>query len=352
MSGRAARSRNPLSPWLVACLAAAASSMGHQVSVATNSPLPFPEPPSVEVLPPQCNPDSFPMEAFLDTLRVELAGTQMRCCSIAERGSVEAPSTAWRIELESAPCSNTLEQIHIKARSPGGIQLVEREISLGDVAQALQPRTLALVAAELIRTVAPSSREDPREPVKPQQATARALPRASSRPVPAKTLGVHLEATSRHLPPRDTTFWGGRARWSVHRGNLHASLDWGAEYAHARATLGDLHLSSASLGLGVGPRFVSQAATLDLGIRAELGMLWVRGSTGFSDVRIESGSAVFSNLGVWGALQVPAQFKLRPELTVEAGGVMRGVDAQVNRQTVAGMAGYYMLIALGITMPL
>jgi hypothetical protein len=81
-------------------------------------------------------------------------------------------------------------------------------------------------------------------------------------------------------------------------------------------------------------------------------MVWVRGSTGLADVRIDSGTAVFSNLGVWGSLHGPAKFKIRPELTVEAGGVMRGVDAQVNRQTVAGMAGYYMLFALGVTMPL
>jgi hypothetical protein len=133
---------------------------------------------------------------------------------------------------------------------------------------------------------------------------------------------------------------------------LHADLDLGADYARARSELGDVFLLSASAGFGLGPRFTIRNVILDLGPRAELGWAWIRGEPAFAEVRTGSGSDLISSIGFRVSIEAPAQVKLRPSLTLESGGVIRGVKAEVNGQPVAGMTDYYLVAALGIAVSL
>ena len=156
----------------------------------------------------------------------------------------------------------------------------------------------------------------------------------------------------RGLPTRDTTLWGGRVRLTAHRQVFHADLDLGGSYARAQAQLGDVLFHTASVGLGFGPRVVTRTALLDLGLRAELGWAWVHGETALADVSTGAGSELISNVGFRASLEIPAQMKVRPNLTLETGAVVRGVKGEVNGQPVAGMTGYYLLAALGIAVSL
>jgi hypothetical protein len=165
-------------------------------------------------------------------------------------------------------------------------------------------------------------------------------------------LSIHAAAEARGLPKWHTTMWGGRVGFTVHWRILHADLDLGAEYARARTDLGDVLVRSASAGFGLGPRLAIRIAIIDLGLRAGLGWAWIRGETRFADVRTGAGSDLISTVGFRVSIQVPAQLKIRPGLTLESGGVVRGVNGHVNGHPVVGITGYYLLAALGIAVSL
>jgi hypothetical protein len=129
-------------------------------------------------------------------------------------------------------------------------------------------------------------------------------------------------------------------------------VDLGGNYDRAQAQLGDVLVHSASVGLGFGPRFATRTAVLDLGLRAELGWAWIHGETALADVRTGAGSGLISSVGFRASLEVPAQMRVCPHLSLETGAVVRGVKGDMSGESVAGMTGYYLLGALGIAVSL
>ena len=315
-------------------------------------PLPPPSPFEarfVVLSPPLCRADSFQLVPFLDSLRVELVGRGLDCCTLVSPGN-RLPTVALpRVKVEIVPCTADADRLQVSAHGPMDSRVVEREISLADVAPTARPRALALAVAELLRSLEQGAVGTAPEAV--------AVASHASLPSPTPTDGarpvsIHVEAEARALPAQKTVMWGGRARFTVHRRPLHADLDVGANYARAQSDLGVVLLRSASAGLGLGPRFATRSVIADLGLRAELGWAWIRGEPAFVDVKTGSGSEPIASIGLRLSLQAPAQVKIRPSITLESGGVVRGAKAQVNGQAVAGMTGYYLLAALGIAVSL
>jgi hypothetical protein len=298
----------------------------------------------VEVTPPVCGSGSFQAVAFLDSLRVELAGRGLACCTLAEPGG-EGDTGALRVTLELVPCAADAEQILASARDPSDGRVVAREISFSDVAETARPRALALAVAELIRTLGHPP-EKPTPP--PPAAVVSSTPPPPPSPTRAARLSLALEGEARVLPTRSTTVWGARARIMVPWRGLHADLDVGGGYASAGSDLGDVALRTASLGVGFGPRLTTRAAVIDFGLHAELGWAWIRGDPVSADVHSGSGSGVTSSVGLRVAAALPAAFKIRPCLALEGGGVLQGAQGRSSGQTVVGMTGYYLLAALGI----
>jgi hypothetical protein len=212
---------------------------------------------------------------------------------------------------------------------------------------------LALAVAELIRSLEQVPPDKAPEAITVSTPNAVVLPASPpSAGTPLTHLSIHAEAEARGLPTRDMSLWGGRGRLTVYRRLLHADLDLGGSYARAHAQLGDVLFHTASIGLGFGPRFANRTAVLDLGLRAELGWAWVHGETALADVRTGAGSELICNMGFRASLEVPAEMKVRPNLTLEVGAVVRGVKGEVSSEPVAGMTGYYVLAALGIAVSL
>jgi hypothetical protein len=301
------------------------------------------------VVSPECKADSFPLVAFLDSLRVELASSGLRCCTLADLGDTTSTAASLRVTIESVPCVTDADRVHIAARASEGTRVVEREVTLADMARAARPRALALAAAELIRLIGQEPPKRPKMAVAvPSQPPVALLPS----PIPDVTRKVghsmYVEVEARNLPKRDTTLWGARARLAFERRDWHADLDFGANYARARVELGDLLLRSMSLGFGLGPRLETRTFIIDLGLRAELGWAWIRGTSSFADVHTGAGSAPFSSVGARASLEVPSQTKIRSCLTLEGGGVARSVNGVMNGQAVSGIAGSYLLAAIGI----
>jgi hypothetical protein len=271
----------------------------------------------------------------------------LRCCIVDERdGSPQASSLVVAIEL--VPCAEHPEWVRIVVRSPDAAQAVDREVSLADVAEEARPRALALAAAELVRW---AGREVQREP--PQRGTAATKPPPEApAPVPTSTpmlsLAVHLEAEGRGMPTRETMLWGGRLRLAARRQVLQGALDFGANQSRVRNELGDLFLRSASAGMGFGPSIDTRAGIVDLGFRAELGWGWVRGEATSPDVQARAGSGLISSLGLRASFETPPGLEIRPVFSLECGGVVQGLDADVEGRPTAGFNGYYVLGAIGM----
>jgi hypothetical protein len=314
---------------------------------------PSPEARSVVLSPPLCKADSFELGPFLDSLRVELAGRGLSCCTLTSPGDAIPTAGTLLVTVEIAPCAPDADRLRVSARTPVDSRAVEREISLADVARPARPRALALAVAELIRWlgqgVGAAATEAIAAPAQVAAPSPAPPPSGAAGPV---GLSIQVEAEARALPTRDTTMWGGRARLVASRRLLHADLDLGASCARVETELGVVLLRSASAALGVGPRFAIRTLIVDLGLRAELGWAWVRGETALADVRTGAASDLIASVGFRLSLEAPAQGRIRPSLALEGGGMIRGVNAEASGQPVAGMTGYYLLAGLGIAVSL
>jgi hypothetical protein len=353
MSLRATPTRRPYGRGLGLAFAIAAFPVlatAQRAQAASGTAAPPSEAGSVVVWPPLCKVDKFPLAAFLDCLRVELAGRGLDCCTLADPDGPTPPIAAVQVHIQIDPCTADADRLQVDAREAASARMSERQVSLSDVPDTARPRALALAVAELIRSLGQGPPDKAPEAIPiPAQGLVASPPPIGTRPT---QLSIHVESEVRSLPTRDTTLWGGRARLTAHRRLFHSDLDLGGNYARAHAQLGDVLFHAASVGLGFGPRFANGTAVLDLGLHAELGWAWIHGETAFADVRAGAGSGPICSVGLRASLEVPAQMKVRPNLTLEGGAVVRGVKGEVGGESVAGMTGYYLLAALGIAVSL
>jgi hypothetical protein len=309
--------------------------------------------PSVVVSAPKCGQESFSIIAFLDSLRVELAATGLHCCTLAEaNAATDGQALHVRID-ELAACGEQPERLWLEVRQPNSHKSVGRELSLVDVAVAARPRALALAVAELIRSPTEEVHEETPRPAlsAPQRPQSKMKP---TEPVQAPSFGyaVQMEGELRAYPSRDTTLWGGRARLSALSTAMHTDVDLGVSLSQVHTDLGELRMRSTSIGFGLGPRLASKAVALDIGPRAELGWAWLSGATSLANVGTNSGSGPLAAVGFRAALATRVHPRIQPMVALEAGGVLRGLNATVDNRTRAGINGVYFLAALGVNVPL
>jgi hypothetical protein len=305
---------------------------------------------SVEVSPPMCKDEFFPMVAFLDSLRVELAGRGFACCSLVDPERPSIGPEALRLSVEFSPCALDATLIRIGVADPRRAQ-IERDVSLADVAQTARPRALALAAAELIRLFGQMPDKEP--PKETSVVLQESLPLATpaERPMSSR-LSFSVQGQVRVVPTRSTTLWGGRMLLTLPWRSLYAQLDLGGDTTSGKTDLGTVSLSTVSMGLGVGPRFATRALIIDLGPRFELGRAWIRGQTNAADVRTGSGGRVVATLGLRAALEAPARTRLRPGIALEGGGVLAGTKGESDGRAVVGITGYYLIGTLAIAFSL
>lgn len=304
-------------------------------------------PPSIEVWAPSCRAGSLPMTLFLDYLRVELAGSGLDCCTFAEPRGGPTTTASLRVALEIIPCTSDNEDVLASVHALSEARAVERVVSLADVAATARPRALALAVAELIRSLEQPMRE---EPPRPSVVVAEATSSSPTTPAVAqpRKFVLHAEGETRAVPTRDTTMWGARAGLSVPWHKLYVDVDLGVDLASAHDDLGEVLFRSASVGLGVGPRFAGRTVRLDVGLRIEMGWAWVHGETSLADVRTGAKSDLISNLGLRASVEIPVGMKIRPRMALEAGGVLHGMNGEASKRPLVGLSGYYVLAAVGL----
>jgi hypothetical protein len=231
--------------------------------------------------------------------------------------------------------------------------MLEREITLADVAHSARPRTLALAVAELIRSLTEETRIIPEKPVPIVQ--KQGIPqstRIGPNDVPSFDYAMQSEGEIRVLPKRHTTQLGGRARFTVRRSTIHVNADLGANFSNVSRTLGDVYVRSTSIGFGAGPRFVSSIVALDLGPRVEAGWAWIRGSTSKANVGTAAGSGPIASIGFRTSLEARIHPTILPGVGVEMGGILQGMNGKVDSKTTTGIGGYYFLASIGVTVRL
>jgi hypothetical protein len=323
-------------------------SLGSPPVQATTQLTSGPDAQAVVVLPPHCDTNAFPLDAFLDVLRVELAGRGLLCCALGDPNAWPPPTASIRVELHMDSCVTAANQVRAFVFDAAHSRGLGHEISLADVAETTRPRALALIVAELIRSLG----QDP-------AVQAKATPPEATKPLPPRphVVSPHALASAmdadfevRSYPSRDTTMWGGRLRFTAGWRSLHADLDAGGGLAHRQVELGQVQARAATVGLTVGPRFKAGVLLIDLGVRGELGWAWVDGVAGSTGVHAGGGSDWISSAGLRLSLEAPNNRLAGVRIGAEGGSAIHRFSGEANGQAVVGISGFYWLASVGITL--
>jgi hypothetical protein len=299
---------------------------------------------SVGVLPSHCAAWAQPFAAFLDSLRVELAGAGVSCCAANNPSDGRAPGPDLLVAIGSEPC--VPDPGHFSIRVDGADQTsgLRRDLSLDDVAPSARPRALALAVAESIRSLPHNTgASKPKAP-----AASGVVPLVHSPPVSPWALSFSGGLEWRGYPAYPTTIWGGRVALAVARRFLHADFDVGAGRGRRSVELGTIGIRMASAGLAVGPRLWSGGTVVDLGVRGEVGWAWIDGEPGLPGVRAGSGSSLIAAMGLHLTYEPLARKPVHPRVSIAGGAVLGSVKAEANGSPQAGLSAAYLLASVGV----
>ncbi|HSZ83477.1 MAG TPA: hypothetical protein VLA14_14405 [Polyangia bacterium] len=273
----------------------------------------------VRVVAPTCPVAPVSVSAFVDSLRVELAS------------GARAPGTTL-VTLSIEPCDPATRRVHVAVAGDAGRALAPRDVGLEDIAPEARPRALALAVAELVRSFAPPA---------PPLAPARAGP-------PPFALALAAQGVTSLFPGRATALWGGRLSFLVDGPRARLGL-----FAEAAAGARDFDLGAVSLqsfggGLVAGPRWSRGRLALCVGAAGAVAWARVQGHAGARDVVAGSGASTI--VAARAHADVSASFgrTLSLGVLVEAGYVVRSLDATVAGASDAGVAGPSLVFGLGV----
>ena len=156
--------------------------------------------PVIRVFPPQCEAAPLSVDAFVDSLRVELAGRQPHCCVVGPGG--DAAADAVKVTLSIDPCDPATDHVAVAVDLTDPPRSVERQVSLADLPPEARPRALALAVAELLRSAGMSASADAATAPPPADQAPPAPP-----PQRFNLTGGVVGTMQRHFA-RDTTLWG------------------------------------------------------------------------------------------------------------------------------------------------
>jgi hypothetical protein len=281
----------------------------------------------VRVAAPACPIAPLSVPAFVDSLRVELAGRPR-------------PPGTTRVGLAVEPCDTATSRVHVAVTNDAGAPAVERDVGLEDIALGARPRALALAVAELVRgeevALAPAPPAVVAAPPPP--------PRAASTLVP----GVAGDALVALYPSRGTTLWGGRLSASLARGRWGLELFGEAAAGEHGYADGDVALQSFGGGAAAGPRWVRGRFTLAPALVGSVAWARIQGEAAASDVHAGSGDDFTVAVRVRAAASAVFVRVLSVRAFVEGGYMARGFDSRVDGARAAGMSGASLVAGLGL----
>src|SRR6185312_7484307 len=184
-------------------------------------------------------------DAFLRSLRVELAGEGRACCtrvaSLAEAAPAASPT---RLAIDGCGARPDLVQVSVQNQLTGAA--LDRQVALGDVPPDARPRALALAVAELLRTAAAPP---PAPPV-----VAAAVPAVAPAGRPVDGWIPMLGLAARTHPTGGVTSWGFHAGLELARGPWQVAASGHVESADPSVALGKVDIVFLGGSLEVGWR--------------------------------------------------------------------------------------------------
>jgi hypothetical protein len=281
----------------------------------------------VRVQPPACPIAPLEVSAFVDSLRVELAGRP------------QPPGTT-RVALAVEPCDTATTRVHVAITNDAGAPPAERDVGLEDIAPGARPRALALAVAELVRGEAAA--------LAPAPAPVVAAPAPPPREAPGLKLGVAADALVALFPNRSTTLWGGRLSAALARGRWGLELFGEAAAGEHGYPDGDVALQSFGLGAAAGPRWVRGRVVLAPALVGAIAWARIQGEA--SSPGVVAGSGDDFTVAVRARIAASAVFVrvLSVRGFVEGGYMVRGFDARVDDRRAAGMSGATFVAGLGL----
>ena len=294
--------------------------------------------PPIGVAIADCAAPPVPADAFLRSLRVELAGEGRACCtrlaSMDDAGPASGPT---RLAVDGCGATPDLVQVSVRDQRTGAA--LDRQVALGDVAPDARPRALALAVAELLRAATAA-------PPGPPAAVATPAPAAAEPSEPVDGWIPLLGFAARtHPTSGGITSWGFHGGLELARGGWQAALGGHVESGAPSVALGKVNTVFAGGSLEIGRRFHPGKTALELGLTGGLGFVHMEGVTSAPRAVAAAGSGLEAAAGgraafdVW---RIPHE-RAYLRLVVEGGGVIHGVEATVNGQQAAGLTGAYIL---------
>jgi hypothetical protein len=288
--------------------------------------------PVIRVFPPECAAVPVAAEDFVDALRVELAGRQPHCCVVGPSDNPAADVV--KVTMAVEPCDPATQDVAVTVDVGDPMRATTRLVSLGDLPPEARARALALAVAELLRSAG--------EPV--------VAPPPPVAPPPSDDLypvGTVAGALVDHFD-RGTALWGGRLGVALPARRWQIALDAGIAVSHNDYSSGSVAITLVGATLSAGPRFALGPVALDAGPAIGLGRAWIKGQSDNPNVVPGSGSGFVSTLGVRVGIEAPATGSIRACAIVEGGGTIRRLDANVAGEPGAGIAGPYLMFAVGV----
>ncbi len=292
--------------------------------------------PVIRVFPPECATVPVAADDFVDALRVELAGRQPHCCVVGPSDNPAADVV--KVTMAVEPCDPATQDVAVTVDVGDPTRATTRLVSLGDLPPEARARALALAVAELLR----SAGEPVIAPPPPPPAPPPPPPSADLYPV-----GTVAGALIDHFD-RGTALWGGRLGVALPARRWQVTLDAGIAVSHNDYSAGSVDITLVGATLSGGPRFTLGPIALDAGPAIGFGRAWIKGQSDSPDVVSGSGSGFVSTLGVRVGIEAPATSSLRACAIVEGGGTIRRLDANVGGEPGAGIAGPYLMLAVGV----
>jgi hypothetical protein len=281
----------------------------------------------VRVAAPACPIAPLSVPAFVDSLRVELAGR------------ARAPGTTL-VTLAIEPCDTATTRVRVAITNDAGAAEVEREVGLEDIAVDARPRALALAVAELVRGT-----QGPTAPPAPPPVAAATTPLTRE---PASSTSFAADALVSLYPNRDTVLGGARLSASIDRPRWSLAFFGEGALGEHGYDVGDVDLQSFGAGVVAGPRWSSGRFTLSPAVVGALGWARVQGHAGAPGVVAGSGSGLTAALRARLAASSIFVRVVSVRAFLEGGWMARGFDATVDGARAAGVSGATLVVGVGL----
>ncbi|HVW25049.1 MAG TPA: hypothetical protein VHC69_06735 [Polyangiaceae bacterium] len=328
----------------------------------------------VELYLPLCTAGPFDGAQLLALMRVELGAIGVADVRVKGPGHVSAPLSAEllaAIELSAPGCESAAEvTIHVVDRATS--KVVERTMSIGDVAFDERPRALAIATAELLQaswaelqltgsppptfSVPPEVRASivqrlTAPPLLPVVAASRPPPPAATVVPGARRSFVSAEAIARTFPSRNTALLGGMLSVSLPVGDSFTAHAAGnASYGDTRAANGSVRMTAVTGSAGIAA-VAGTSTTLEIGPTIHAGYVWASG-TPSNSATLGHAHSRFIALGLLSAtLRLPAK-PLTPVVGLDVGAALASASFLADTTHVAGIAGITVALRLGAALTL